>query len=746
MINMLKKRNITSPLRSGFDYQDLWTLKLIGEWLLNPDEYKWIQIEANPTETQFFLDDIILLDANDRYYLYQAKFKADEQYQWDWDDFLKNRKGKNNSNLPSLLNKWATSFTHLENENIKEAALVTNGWFSEEIQKYLSNQKIDIKKLKEEDFNLYKKIENEIGNKKTVKDFFNKFRFIFENKNIDDIEKIIKEIFFNSLNATIHGVNSLLLEIKGEARKRYTNKLTIGQLRKWCEFDNPRPLNENYEVPLDFQFFNEATHNDIFQDLQNANGGIKVIYGKPGTGKSVYLSELSNILKEQKIVTIKHHYHINPSATNSFERLNSNRVIEAIKAQFKSPNYKKYLGDLVNKNSRDIPLREFISSVAQNLLKDGKSFVIIIDGLDHVIRESDDKELKYFLKEIFYPQKGLWIVFGMQPQVRNELSLQSIFNKCTGKHWIEIKGLNKKAVFRIIKENILNLNLPQDERNFNDLENKLYEINKGNPLHLHYILTQLKNRLNNMLVTEHECNNIIPYAANIKEYYTSLWGTLDDNTKSFLLTIISVSFQFTYEQFIECISSFYKSAPAISQGFKKVEHLIVTDPRSKLRIYHNSFKVFLLDQPEWKQQEKVIKKNVKSWLENSKYENLKWAELRKLEYELGNDRPILEIDREWLIESIANFRNSSQIESQLELCSKAAFGKNNFTKTLKISHLNTYYKNAQDFVKESAGLIAIEAIKANINFIDELILDELPSDVLVVVADIANQYGKYYIR
>jgi len=742
---MLKKRNITSPLRSGFDYQDLWTLKLIGEWLLNPDEYKWIQIEANPTETQFFLDDIILLDANDKYYLYQAKFKADEQYQWDWDDFLKNRKGKNDSNLPSLLNKWATSFTHLENENIKEAALVTNGWFSEEIQKYLSNQKIDIKKLKEEDFNLYKKIENEIGNKKTVKDFFNKFRFIFENKNIDDIEKIIEEIFFNSLNATIHGVNSLLLEIKREARKQYTNKLTIGQVRKWCEFDNPRPLNENYEVPLDFQFFDEATHNDIFQDLQNANGGIKVIYGKPGTGKSVYLSELSNILKEQKIVTIKHHYHINPSATNSFERLNSNRVIEAIKAQFKSPNYKKYLGDLANKNSCEIPLREFISSVAQNLLKDGKSFVIIIDGLDHVIRESDDKELKNFLKEIFYPQKGLWIVFGMQPQVRNELPLQSIFNKCPEKHWIEIKGLNKKAVFRIIKENILNLNLPQDGRNFNDLKNKLYGINKGNPLHLRYILAQLKNRLKNILVTEYECKNIIPYADNIKEYYTSLWETLDENTKSFLLTFISVSFQFTYNQFIECISSFNKSITTISQGFKKVEHLIVTDPRSKLRIYHSSFKVFLLDQPEWKQQEKIIKKSVKSWLENSKCENLKWAELRKLEYELGNDKPILEIDREWLIESIANFRNSSQIESQLELCSKAAFGKNNFAKTLKISHLNTYYKNAQDFVKESAGLIAIEAIKANINFIDELMLDELPSDVLVIVADIANQYGKFYI-
>lgn len=743
---MSENRNITSPLRSGFDYQDIWTLKLIGEWLLNPDKYKWIKVEANPTETQFFLDDILLLDADDKYYLYQTKFKVDEQYQWNWDDFLKNRKGKNGSNLPSLLNKWASSFAGLGNKNIKKSALVTNGWFSEEIQKYLSNQKIDIKKLKKEDFNLYKQIENGIGNEKSVKEFFNKFIFIFENKNIDDIEKeIIKEIFFNSLGATKHGVTNLLSEIRREARKQHTNELTIERLKKWCEFDTPRPLNENFEVPSDFQFFNEATHKDIFQELQNANGGIKVIYGNPGTGKSVYLSKLSNILKEQEIVTIKHHYHINPSETNSFERLNSNRVIEAIKAQFKSSDYKKYIGDLANKNSLNIPLREFISSVAQNLLKDGKSLVIIIDGLDHVIRESDVKELKGFLEEIFYPQKGLWIVFGMQPQVKNELSLQSIFNKCPEKHWIEIKGLNKKAVFQIIKENILNLNLPEDENNFNDLLNKLYEINKGNPLHLRYILAQLKNRLINMLVIEYECRNIIPYGSNIEEYYISLWRTLEDKTKSFLLTIISVSFQFTYEQFIECISSFNKSATSISQNFKKVEHLIVTDPRRKLRIYHNSFKAFLLDQLEWKQQEKIIKKNVKKWLENSKYENLKWAELKKLEYELGNDEPILEINRKWLIESIANFRNSSQIESQLELCSKAAFEKNDFSKALKISHLNTYYKNAQDFVKEAAGLIAIEAIKANINFIDELILDELPSDVLVIVTDIANQYGKFYI-
>ena len=58
-------------------------------------------------------------------------------------------------------------------------------------------------------------------------------------------------------------VINLLSEIRREARKQRTNELTIEILRKWCEFDNPRPLNENFEVPSDFQFFNKLVQDNI---------------------------------------------------------------------------------------------------------------------------------------------------------------------------------------------------------------------------------------------------------------------------------------------------------------------------------------------------------------------------------------------------------------------------------------------------------------------------------------------------
>lgn len=732
--------NRAFTIRSGFDYQDLWTLKLCGEWLLSPDKYKWIQIEANPTEErEFYLDDIVLLDSSDLLHLYQVKFKANPQYHWTWDDILKPQ----NRASESLLKKWSKSF---DDKKTKKAALITNGTFSNEIMSFLSDSKLTIQKLKKENPDLYKQIESEIGNENFVETFFQKFEFYFENRAINEIEKVIIEnLFLNSIRATIDGINNLLLQIKREAREKHTLQLTLDQIKAWCKFDKPRLLNEKFEIPSDFQFFNKNTHENILRNFLNPEGGVKVIFGKPGTGKSVYLSRLSEELKNKGVVVIKHHYHISPSDSSPFERLVSERVVEAIKAQFKKLDYKEYLGELANKNSREVSLREFVSSVAQNVSRDNKNFVIIIDGLDHVVREKDIYELRNFLDEVFYPQKGLWIIFGTQPQVRNENVLQAIFSKCSKENWIEIKGLNIDAVFQLIRKNTTDLNLPDNQRCFKELVDKLYEISQGNPLHLRYILIQLKNRLANRSVTQYECNDLIPYGDNIEKYYQSLWNTLKEEIKTFLLTFISVDFQFIREQFIECISSFNLSSTSITQNFKKVEHLIASDPRRKLSIYHNSFKLFLYEQADWKEQKKSIKDKVKRWVESSNYENLKWAELRKLEYELENDSPIQAIDRKWLIEAIIHPRNPSQIESQLNLSSRVAFDKNDFAKALKISYTHTYYQNAQDFVEETAKLIWIESIKSNPNFIDNFIFSELPSEVLVVVVDIANRYGKFYI-
>ena len=70
----MDRKNPTSPIRSGLDFQDLWGAFLCVEWLKNPDKYKWIRFETVPDELNdrnFFLDDIILCTQDDTYHVYQ---------------------------------------------------------------------------------------------------------------------------------------------------------------------------------------------------------------------------------------------------------------------------------------------------------------------------------------------------------------------------------------------------------------------------------------------------------------------------------------------------------------------------------------------------------------------------------------------------------------------------------------------------------------------------------------------------
>ena len=740
------KKNSTSYLRWGFDYQDLWVLRLCSEWLLNPSLYKWVKIESSPVDWSFFLDDVLLLGENNKYHFFQAKFKADSNFMWSWGDLLEKRKSRKEGKfLPSLLNKWSNSIKNVGVENINQASFVTNGDLSDDIKKYLSENLIDISKLKT-NTDLYERIKLEFESEDDLLDFFNVFYFISENNEKSLIEDNIRTVYYEDLLATKSWVDSLLLFLKWEAEKEYTKQITIDKIKEQCEFDILEPLNESFEVPNDFQFFDKNSHKNLLEDLKNCKWWLKVISGKPWVGKSVYLSQLSKVLKDLDIVIIKHHYHINPSDSNINDRVNSERVIKAIKAQFKQSKYKWYLGDLSNKNLWNIVLKDFIKKVSNSLLAEKKSLVLIIDGLDHVVREKDINELKVFLDEIFYPQEWLWVILWTQPQIKKEPSLNSIFSKCTGKNEIEVKGLSLKAISNLINKNEIWLKLPEDNRQLRELYEKIFEITQGNPLHLRYILQQLKKENQNNLVTDYSCNKLIPYNNDIKNYYENLWKSLDISVRTFLLIFVSIDFNFTYKQFIECVSSFENSLEqTISEKFNKVDHLIFKDTRDKLRIFHDSFHIFLLHQSEWTDQEQSIKIKIKEWLEQSKYENLKWSELRKLECRLWNKKPILEINRDWLINSICYPRNYSQIKSQLDLAWSVAIKEKNFFLALQSYHLNIYNQNVQDFVEHPLELIWIEAIYSNTDYIDDLIIYELPSTVLVEVAIIAESFGKNYI-
>lgn len=295
------KINPNSSIRSGYKYEDLFTLKLCVDWLLDPKLYESIRIQYKPEDieiTHFAIDDIVAQRKDGGIEYYQIKHKQNPETDlWDFNQLF--NKG---------LSKWMKSYFALKEPNIF-CSLITNGNIAPEIEQCLQNGYLNPYKI----LNVNPEF---LDNLKSIYDlnliniFFREFCFQFNQPNKKDLEETLREILYKQLKVTKAGVDSLLLFIANEGAEKHPKTFTLSDIRLHLSWDNPRPLNQNFEIPTDFEFFNKNTHQDILKDLTSIDGGIKVFIGKPGSGKSTYLSKLYTLLKKENTLVFRHHYHL----------------------------------------------------------------------------------------------------------------------------------------------------------------------------------------------------------------------------------------------------------------------------------------------------------------------------------------------------------------------------------------------------------------------------------------------------
>jgi len=720
--------NPTSPIRSGFDYQTGWTIKIIAGWLKHPEIFTWIQCETVPDEindSKFYLDDIITYDSEGYYKLYQIKYKqnpSDPKEFWTFDKFLE----KKRKNGTSLFKKWSLSIDRKElSGKIRTAELVTNGHPDEYLNRFINDNRINILRLKQENTVLFSRICSEIGSEENTIEFFCKFQFSFDKPSVDDLETNLRTEFMNELKVTDHGFTNLFHKISIISRSKSPEPLYINTIRGFCEYDDPRPLNQEILIPADFEFYDTTRHSELITDLASLNGGVKIIYGKPGVGKSTYLAKLSEKLKQTGYFVIKHQYFISASDPDSSERLFPYRVIEALKAEFKEA--PEYLGSLAQKNSAEVPLQEFLEQISSVCLVKGKPCIFIIDGLDHVVRFKDQEALKELLKEICIPENGLWLIFGTQESAFDHIPLD-ILSRCSAKDRIEIQGLKRHAIENIIKKNKCELNLPQHDFQIEELSNGIFALTEGNPLILRYSLQELKNNFGQETITAYDCADILPYSGEIQTYYEQLWQKIGNESKTLLISVSSVSFKFSKDQLTDFLSYCFSDPSKVSLAFKSISH-VLGEQNGKYSVFHTSFGLFIADQKEFQEQKKGIKQKIVDWFQTSEYEELKWAEEKRLYYDLGNSKPILSIDENWVFDALCYPRDTRQIISQLSVANEAAFKEKEFGAALKFSKLHEYLIELDQYSAE-AKLLWNESIKqGNRDFSEILIEDLSPSQL-----------------
>lgn len=708
-LEALARKNRTSAPRRGFYYQDLCALRIVASWLADPGRYEWIQFEVSPSEDESqsaSLDDIVLADSN-ALHLQQVKHVQNSNTSWTWADLLKRKKAKDGRQLPSLLQRWYQSFHKIrEGQAIESACFVTDGSADSEILKVLSNNRIDPEALKKHNSSVYNQLCEQLEDSHKRELFFRIFEFQFRKETPELVFELLRKEFLETLRVTDAGFQKVLHKIQEEARKPITTKLEITQIRNWCEFDEPRALDQTFHIPHDFQLFDQQQHTDFLNELKNPAGGIKVVSGKPGSGKSTYLSRLADLLSADEIPCIRHHYHIEIGHREEHERLFHERAIEGLKSQLKQ--YREELGELAHKNSAGVSVHEYLETLASTCRASGMPVVLIIDGLDNALRSASADELTKLLTAVCRPQAGLWLIFGMQESAQTFLP-PIVESVCPKNTWLQIHGLSHQKLESILAANFIQLNLSNSRRDVKEIASKLFQITGGNPLHLRYSLRELKKNTGDRPVTAQDCDNLRPYDGDIATYYRSLWRAVPQTAKTIILSLVNTGFPLSKKQLVEFLSTF-KDPTDISIGLSSIEHLTESQ-RSGIRIYHDSLRVFTKEQLEYEEQKQALSRKMLDWLNESKYTDLIWCESRKLSWILGDSQPITSLDRNWLIEAICYPREPDRILQQLSLGAEAAFVDGNFEKCLELSHYHLLYSNAITSDDYAVGKIWKEALR-----------------------------------
>lgn len=110
----------TGPIREGLEYQDLYGVSILMEWLEHPSRYVWVKFEANEFAS---LDDVVALSPEQHLRLIQIKHSSSADLfstPFTMDELIKKPSRSENS----LFRKWFTSWLDARNTgNFREIAV-----------------------------------------------------------------------------------------------------------------------------------------------------------------------------------------------------------------------------------------------------------------------------------------------------------------------------------------------------------------------------------------------------------------------------------------------------------------------------------------------------------------------------------------------------------------------------------------------------------------------------------------------
>ncbi|MCW5283320.1 ATP-binding protein [Verminephrobacter eiseniae] len=695
MTSNISLKHSAIPL-SGYLYQNLVGIKLLCDWLDDPNLYDWVKFEADDDESPKGLDDIVAHRTDGLLDLYQVKFTVDPStpknfLSWEW--LLEHRpKGK------SLIQKWYAAWESASGSPVHLAALVTNRRPDREFQGCMNAAAllVEFDKIPAD---ARATLLEQLPSADRAESFFRTFNFQHSYQGFLSLRGTLSDRLVGR-HTTYHGWHTLLnATVDWAIRKNFPpphGQITLDIIRGEIDSHRPAPLNQSFQVPAGYEPPSIPFHQKFSAQILSTSSRIFVLWGSPGQGKSTYLSFLCKEFEQREIPYIRQHYFLDLSDPS--ERFSLVSVANSMMAQMEN-----YHGQFVDQlSNKPESLRQWIEACALGYQKSGKQFVIVVDGLDHIWRENDrdiaplDSLFQHLLP---LPQNAV-LVIGTQ-RVSVEQLPSRLNNQSEPEDWYELPLMSQASTRCWLEERhrsgqfeLHEQNGKQSEIEKADLIAQFTEafqtLSQGHPLHLTYSFEAMK--LQHRILRPEEVAQLAACPdGDIRGYYKSLWQRLSYDAKDALHLVADSGFPWPVFSLEDTLGI----RPGILQT--EIRHLLY-DSEAGLIPFHGSLPAFIRELEEHDVRTEHLAPKVVKWLNERAPAYHRWGWLWLYQARCGStDNLVFQPGRDWIIKSMSKAYPKKQLIKILTSAETAAFSQKNFARAVRLRWLKIRLQNGTTF-------------------------------------------------
>ncbi len=710
---------------SGYDYQTLQGIKLLIEWLNNPTKYHRMAFEADKdsNNTPTGIDDIVCEQPNGIKDFWQVKFtpspeKDDNRLSWSW---LLNISGKTEKSR-SILKKIYDAIVSVPHETLGNVILLTNKLPDRDMEFCISGSKIEFDKIDKANKD---NIINQLGSDDAARFLLSKLTIQHSDDNYDAINRKIRSELLKFSNDA--GAERLITRAREWAiyqdNPPSNGWIYLNHIREILSFRRPEPIPENFFVPEDYCLPNLDFHNNILEKITHSAGEVITLTGKPGGGKSTYLSFLCQELEIRKIPLIRHHYFLS-TVDSTIDRLSSRVVAESLLHQVNT-----YHENAKADTNQPENLCKALKACAHYYSTQGKPFVVLIDGLDHVWRDNtqDKRPLDEIFKQILPVMDNLVVLIGTQ-LVDDNLLPHTLLTYSQKKDWLSLPGMSGDSIYEYLQYQVESkrLHLNFDENHINsEIQNSaraLLKITNGYPLHVIYSCEYLSNQ--GLPLSDWQIKQLPPCTSgNIVNYYNELWRTLNYRQKDVLH--LSCGFQFAWPR--QAIGKIIKDEHETAPSVNSVAHLL-SENISGVSPFHESLIVFIKSLNDHQSRINSLLPAVCEWLQLEAPSHLKDSWLWSCQALMGNSTSLRQgVKRDWILDQLVS---GMPVKNYIRLLSEAetyAFNECNYAETYRHRALKNRLINgpgSQVWDGDLTKLEILSTINADIHGLNEILSRE----------------------